>query len=92
VVSNIDKYASVAASDEIEITLQLTATDITLTFQDAGIAFNPLKDTTGAELGRDTETAEIGGLGVHLISQLTQQQSYQRQHGCNILQLKRTLN
>jgi phosphoserine phosphatase RsbU/P len=91
VVSNIEKYAALAATDTIEISLQHTATDIILTFSDPGIAFNPLGDSTGAELGRDTDAAEIGGLGVHLISKLTQQQSYLRQNGCNILQLTRAL-
>ncbi|MEH6589257.1 MAG: SpoIIE family protein phosphatase [Halioglobus sp.] len=92
VVSNIKKYAGLTDDDKIEIDLLPTATNITLTFSDPGIAFNPLGDTTGAELGRDIETAEIGGLGVHLISQLTEQQSYQRQNDCNVLQLIRNLS
>lgn len=82
VVSNIDKYAQLEQGDAIEITLRQTAEGVTLLVVDPGQAFNPLLDAQRATLGESTQSADIGGLGVHLICALTDQQHYQR-HGNN---------
>ena len=39
----------------------------------------------------DIESAEIGGLGVHLIPQLTDEQSYRRDNGYNRLRVSKRL-
>ena len=54
--------------------------------QDAGAPFNPLGDK-GSELGVESGSAAIGGLGVHLIWQLTDRQAYCHQDGRNVLTL-----
>ena len=42
-------------------------------------------------LGAAIEDAAVGGLGVHLITALTDRQSYHRLDGCNILRLIKLL-
>ena len=58
---------------------------------DPGRPFDPLTEAQGAELGRDSEATEIGGLGVHLIKQLTDEQRYEHSGGRNILQVTKAL-
>ncbi len=58
---------------------------------DPGIAFNPLVEARRSELGADIESAEIGGLGVHLITSFTDRQEYRRVDDRNVLRVTRLL-
>jgi len=92
ILTNIHKYAGLPASALIEVLIRIDSDKITLEFSDEGIAFNPFLDGHRADLGRDIESAEIGGLGVHLVTQLTDRQSYQRIDGCNLLSVEKSLS
>jgi sigma-B regulation protein RsbU (phosphoserine phosphatase) len=85
VITNIIKYAQLPAQERVLVKLEIGESLLTLHFQDSGIAFNPLTEARRAELGADTSAAEIGGLGVHLLLALTDQQEYTRQDQLNCL-------
>ena len=91
VTSNIIKYGQVPEHNTIAVQLEITQSQVTLEFQDTGIAFNPLTEARRAELGADTDAAEIGGLGVHLLEALTDQQQYIRRDQLNCLRLSKQL-
>ena len=92
VVTNIDKYAQIPHGSEIEMSISATGDEIHLEFCDAGVAFNPLLEAKSAVLGQDIESAQIGGLGVHLIRELTNRQHYQRRSERNILRVTKVLS
>jgi sigma-B regulation protein RsbU (phosphoserine phosphatase) len=92
VVSNIDKYAGLAAGETLLVTLETEATRIALEVADGGREFNPLAHARRATLGSDIDSVEIGGLGVHLITALTDEQSYRRCDGHNILRVVKLLH
>ena len=91
IITNIDKYADLHATAKIDLELQCRAAGISLLVKDQGQAFNPLQDGQRSPLGADIDSAEIGGLGVHLITQLTDQQDYHREDGWNVLRVTRFL-
>ena len=73
---NIASYAY-AKEDQQTVTIELshTSNEISITFTDTGIAFNPLTDP--AESKGTNDHCE-GGMGIHLIKSLTDQQEYNR--------------
>ncbi len=91
VVSNIYKYAEVSDSAKVEIELVPSAQEITLRVTDPGCAFNPLTESEGAELGKDSADAAIGGLGVHLVKALTDRQHYRRDGNNNVLEMTKII-
>ena len=91
VLTNIHKYAEIGADALIEFSVSIYDDRISLDFSDPGAAFNPFLDGHRAELGSDIESAEIGGLGVHLVTQLTDRQSYRREEGRNLIRLEKSI-
>ncbi len=91
VVSNADKYAGLAADAAITVTVAADSMQVALEVRDAGLAFDPLLQAQQSALGAAIDDAAIGGLGVHLITALTDHQSYHRADGCNILRLIKLL-
>lgn len=91
IVTNIHKYAQLPAAASITVTAESSSELIVLEVSDPGMAFNPLQDSTRSTLGSATAEAEIGGLGIHLITTLTDQQSYRHEDGCNILRVTKLL-
>jgi len=91
VLTNIVKYAQLPPDSLIDVTIEADSSRIILEFSDRGAAFNPLVEAHRSPLGADIESAEIGGLGVHLITQLSDKQSYQHIEACNVLTLEKYL-
>ncbi|GAB3284254.1 SpoIIE family protein phosphatase [Parahaliea aestuarii] len=91
VITNIYKYSGLGEQDTVSVALTIDDETVRLTVRDAGRAFNPLQDGRRAALGADIDHAEIGGLGVHLIEQLTDRQHYRREGDENCLELDRSL-
>ncbi len=90
-VTNVRKYSGLDESESLEVQLGLADASITIQVSDGGKAFNPLVDGHRSQLGADIETAEVGGLGVHLITQLTDEQTYRREAEKNVLQVRKLL-
>lgn len=91
IVSNVDKYAGLHKDASIALSAQANNREVEIEIRDAGLAFNPLEEAQRANLGAHIEDAEIGGMGVHLITALTDRQSYRREGGCNILRVTKLL-
>lgn len=89
IVTNVQKYAGLEAGELLGLTVTVTAGSLALEARDQGKPFNPFEDGHRSELGADIDSAEIGGLGVHLITQLTDRQSYRRENGYNILRVEK---
>jgi sigma-B regulation protein RsbU (phosphoserine phosphatase) len=91
VTTNIDKYAELPTGATVRLELLRHGQGLTLRCSDPGLAFDPLTQAREAELGADIESAEVGGLGIHLIRSLTDGQHYSRSDGRNILSLEKHL-
>ena len=79
------------AKHKIAIDLSLTAQQLSVTFTDDAIPFNPLEQDT-PELGLPSEEAEIGGLGIPLIQRLSDHQHYEYKDGHNIFTISKSLS
>jgi sigma-B regulation protein RsbU (phosphoserine phosphatase) len=91
VVTNVFKYGQLSPGEGVTITLELAGDRLLLDFSDRGIPFDPLAEAERSQLGADIESAAIGGLGVHLIEGLTDEQHYRRADGENQLRLVKYL-
>lgn len=83
---NVCHYAYPAAEGEVELRCASQGEQLVVEIADAGIPFNvltlPDPDTT-----TDLREREIGGLGVYFIRRLTDDVSYRREDGHNILSM-----
>jgi phosphoserine phosphatase RsbU/P len=91
IVTNVQKYSGLAAEEQLTVRLGLEGRTLTLEVCDGGIAFDPLRQSQRSAHGADIESAAIGGLGVHLIIELTDRQSYRREGEQNILRIEKDL-
>ncbi len=91
IITNLDRYAGLEEGDTVQVALAEEDGELCLTVTDPGKPFDPLSEGQRAELGRDSATAGVGGLGVHLITQLSDRQTYRRVDGRNILQVYKAL-
>jgi len=82
--SNIVNYAYQDNEQTIIIEIIASSHSIDLTFIDNGIAFNPLIDSN-----KDIDTIDKceGGMGIHLITTLTDKQVYKRLQKRNVFTL-----
>ena len=89
VFSNIARYAYPHDTDEATVRIEVEVKEeITITFEDNGIAYDPLaKQDPDTELS--TEEREIGGLGIFLVKKLMDDVEYKRIGDKNILILKK---
>jgi len=87
VVTNVFKYGQLPASEGVLLELEITDRQLQMTFRDAGVPFDPLAEAKRSSLGDDIDSAAIGGLGVHLLEGLTDEQQYRREGQENCLQL-----
>lgn len=88
VLCNVRDHAQTDEKATLGLGLERFTDRVELECVDPGKAYNPLEEATRAALGESTEDAPIGGLGLHLITQLTTKQSYHREEGRNILRLR----
>ena len=83
---NICNYAYPGETGEVSMSTGIEDDALVLEISDHGIPFNilqlPVPDTS-----RNIEDRHIGGLGAYFICQLTDEVSYRREDGKNILKL-----
>jgi sigma-B regulation protein RsbU (phosphoserine phosphatase) len=91
VVTNVFKYGRLAEDQGVTLNLEIGDKAVRMEFRDVGIPFDPLAEAARSDLGHDIESAAIGGLGVHLLEGLTDEQQYQRVEGENRLVLVKQL-
>ena len=79
---NIASYAYTKKSEQpVIIELSSTTSEISITFTDTGIAFDPLTDPAEC---KDTDDHCEGGMGIHIITSLTDRQTYNRVGQSNV--------
>jgi sigma-B regulation protein RsbU (phosphoserine phosphatase) len=88
-VCNVRDHSRADASAELQLCLECFADHVRLICEDPAPAYNPLLEGSRAALGVQTIDAEVGGLGLHLITSLTDAQFYRRENGRNILEVRR---
>ena len=73
---------------QVAVSLRRDGEELTLQIEDDGPAFDPLTLPTPNVYAR-LEERRIGGLGVHLVRQLMDAVSYERDGACNRLRLRK---
>lgn len=87
-VTNIINYGYPdEAEGKIEIYIDITSDKIIIKIFDDAIAYNPL-DAPEPALDAPIESRKIGGLGVFLVKNLTQNQFYERINNKNHFQIE----
>ena len=77
-------------SHEIEIVFEKQNNRLFINLIDDGIPYDPTL-TADPDINLSAEEREIGGLGVFLIRKMMDKVNYQRQEGCNILKMEKTI-
>lgn len=91
-VSNVVKYAwDDEAEHEIELEVELTRREVVLAVSDDGKPYDAFA-REDPDLTLPLEDRPIGGLGIHIVRRLTNEQRYQRLAGRNRLTIRRTLS
>ena len=80
-------YRGAPGGHAIEIKIYHDADRVMLEFKDNGLAFNPLHQQA-PQLGLPVAETPVGGLGLPLIRQLSDELNYHRQGNYNILSLQ----
>ena len=86
IYANIMFYAYPDKAGDIEAELKKTETGIILEFRDDGIEYNPL-EKPDPDIGLPPEERPIGGLGIYMVKEMTDEISYKRADNKNILTL-----
>jgi sigma-B regulation protein RsbU (phosphoserine phosphatase) len=89
-VTNVAKYSGLGEQGDVTVTVCIGADELRLEIRDRGEPFDPLTEAQRAELGADIDHARVGGLGVHLVTQLTDTQLYRREDNENVLTVTRS--
>lgn len=87
IFSNIVKYAQLKEEDDIISELKVGKNEIILTFTDSGIPYDPLKHED-ADIDLPLEERELGGLGILMVKNMSDEIRYKREDDRNILQIK----
>ena len=91
-VTNCIKYGYSDAHEHIvEIVFSVVDGVLTIDVTDDGHPFNPL-DAPGPDLSIAPEKRPIGGLGLHLLRELSDEQRYERRDGTNRLTLTKRMS
>lgn len=75
IATNIVRHAQ--ATSAVDVSVALENDEVVLTFEDNGIAFDPL-ERPPVELPSSIEDAQVGGLGVMLVKKLAARVEYYR--------------
>lgn len=90
VVTNCIKYGYDDEADHvIHIAVGFAGRTLTMSIRDDGHAFDPLA-MPPPDLDLPIEERSIGGLGIHLLRQMTDRMAYVREGGWNQLELEKT--
>lgn len=85
-VTNIVKYGGVAG-DRLAVAIYRRPDDVTVELGYGGAAFDPFRDAPRPDLDAPVETRPVGGLGVHLVTEMIDRAYYRRQGDRNLLRL-----
>ncbi|MBN1939120.1 MAG: ATP-binding protein [Candidatus Aminicenantes bacterium] len=91
ILVNIVRYGYPAAAGEIRLTVRPEPESVYLEIRDRGVPFNPLAAPPPA-LDDILGGRKIGGLGVHLVRTFSDELTYRREGGENVLVLRKVFN
>ncbi len=83
IVVNICSYSYPKTTGTLNIEITYLKGEIKIVFIDNGIAFDPTKKIK--TIKKELENAQIGGLGIHIVKQLSKEIRYKRENDQNIL-------
>jgi serine/threonine-protein kinase RsbW len=87
VLNNIVKYGyGEGAAHQIDVSITLEGNDLTVTFTDDGMAFNPL-EAPPPDLSVSLQDRDIGGLGLHILRKMMDIIDYCREGDKNVLRM-----
>jgi sigma-B regulation protein RsbU (phosphoserine phosphatase) len=86
VFSNIARYAYNPETGGATVRIAV-GDDITIEFEDSGVAYNPLEEDD-PDISLSAGEREIGGLGIFMVKKIMDSVDYQREGGKNILTIK----
>lgn len=89
IFSNIANYAYNPDVGPVMVHIEVDK-DITIIFQDIGVAYNPL-DKKDPDITLSAEEREIGGLGIFMVKNIMDSVEYRREGDKNILTIKKSL-
>ena len=90
-VTNCIKYGYTDSNTHtVEIVFSVADGVLTIDVTDDGNPFNPL-EAPGPDFSVAAEQRPIGGLGLHLLRELSDEQRYERRDGTNRLTLKKRM-
>jgi len=88
IFTNIAFYAyKDALDDKVDITYTRTTDELSLTFVDSGVPYNPLKKPD-PDINLPEELRDIGGLGIYMVKKSSNEINYEYINGKNILTIK----
>jgi serine/threonine-protein kinase RsbW len=67
----------------VRVSLQGDAQGLHVKIEDNGVAFDPFTSLSAPDITSDLDSRPIGGLGVHLVKEMTDTQRYERDGGVN---------
>ena len=91
ILTNIVKYAYPQGGGRVEVACGLEGQSFVMEFRDQGSPFDPLA-AGDPPLSQDIHERPVGGLGIHLVRQVMDQVSYQRQDQTNLLRVAKAVN
>lgn len=87
--TNIASYAYGPEGGDVDICIDVFESEITITITDSGKAFDPLS-LGPPDIKGGVDERQIGGLGIYLIRQVTDNVTYLRRDGKNMLIINKT--
>ena len=89
---NVASYAYPSGDGEIRIAAAVGGDPltVTLTFSDDGVPFDPLRKPD-ADTSPEALSTRVGGLGILMVKKLTDDVTYARRAGQNVLTVKKIL-
>jgi sigma-B regulation protein RsbU (phosphoserine phosphatase) len=91
-LNNVISYAYQGEKEkEIEVGFELSGNRLVLTIKDSGVPFNPFASEP-PDLTESIEERAIGGLGIHMVRNMMDEYSYQRQINKNVVTLVKLLD
>ncbi|MBI2470807.1 MAG: ATP-binding protein [Planctomycetes bacterium] len=89
IITNVIYYGYNDANEhQIIIRILLKDEELTVEVEDDGKPFNPL-EAEKPDLEKPLEERQVGGLGIHLVTNLMDTLEYKRQEGKNLLVMKK---
>ena len=92
VVVNIIQYGYGDRTDgHIDVRIEISDRDLTMSFTDGGIPFNPLTEIAKPKLDLNDDERSLGGFGFFLVQELSDRIDYAYRDGKNILTVSKAI-